>query len=67
MLALLDRFVPRWISFPAAALLVASTAFFNNMQSLIADQVLGYLLSGAVLCTVPPAARAAWRLGSRSA
>jgi hypothetical protein len=50
MLALLDRFVPRWCSFPFLTLLAVTPGFFSRTQSLLADPALAYMLAtGAVV------------------
>jgi hypothetical protein len=46
---LLDRYVQRWISVPALALLVTAPWFWWRMQSILPDQTLAYLLSLAAL------------------
>ncbi len=50
--ALLDRFVPRWLSFPLLALLAVSPGFWWRMQSLMADQTLAYLIAAAAVACV---------------
>ena len=50
--ALLDRFVPRWISVPSLALLVTAPWFWWRMQSILPDQTLAYLLSIAALACI---------------
>ena len=50
--ALVDRFVPRWLSFPLLALLAVSPGFFWRMQSMMADQTLAYLIAPAALACV---------------
>jgi hypothetical protein len=52
MPALVDRFVPPWLSFPLLALLAVSSGFFWRMQSLMADQTLAYLIATAALACV---------------
>lgn len=50
--ALLDRFVPRWLSFPLLALLAVSPGFWWRMQSMMADQTLAYLIAAAAVACV---------------
>jgi hypothetical protein len=52
VLAILDRFVPRWISFPSAALLLSTPWFWWRLHSLLPDQTLAYLLVTAALACV---------------
>jgi hypothetical protein len=47
--AMLDRFVPRWISLPSLALLVTAPWFWWRLQAILPDQILAYLLSLAAL------------------
>jgi hypothetical protein len=49
LLALLERRVPRWLSFPSIALLVVSPGFFNRLNSLLPDQTLAYFVALAAL------------------
>jgi hypothetical protein len=51
-LALLDRFVPRWISFPSLALLLVTPWFWWRLQSLMPDATLAYLLAAAAIVCV---------------
>lgn len=51
-LALLDRFVPRWLSFPSIALLVIAPGFFSRLHSLLPDQTLAYFVATAALASV---------------
>jgi hypothetical protein len=52
-LGLLDRFVPRWISFPTFALLFTTPWFWWRLQSLLPDQTLAYLIvTGALVCVI---------------
>jgi hypothetical protein len=50
--ALLDRFVPRWLSFPLLALLAVSPGFWWRMQSMMADQTVAYLIAAAAVAGV---------------
>jgi hypothetical protein len=53
VLALLDRFVPRWLAFPSIALLVVAPKFFTRLDSLLADQTLAYFVAiAAVACVL---------------
>jgi hypothetical protein len=53
VLALLDRFAPRWVTLPTLALLVATPWFWWRLQSALADQPLAYLVTvGAVACVL---------------
>ena len=47
--ALLDRFVPRWLSIPALALLGTAPWFWAKLESPMPDQTLAYLIAAAVL------------------
>jgi hypothetical protein len=49
VLVLLDRHVPRWISFPSLALLAASPGFWSRTQTLMADPALAYLAAAAAV------------------
>ena len=49
MLALLDRVVPRWVSFPFFALLAVSSGVLSRVPSLMADPALSYLVAAAAL------------------
>jgi hypothetical protein len=49
VLALLGRCVPRWVTFPALALLVVVPGFFNRLDSLLPDQTLAYFVALSVL------------------
>ena len=51
-LALLDRFVPRWLSFPSLALLIVTPWFWWRLQSLMPDATLAYLLAAAAIVCV---------------
>ena len=51
-LALLDRFVPRWLSFPSLALLLVTPWFWWRLQSLMPDATLAYLLAAAAIVCV---------------
>ena len=51
VLALVDRFVPRWVSFPSLALLSVTPGFWGRTQTLMADPALAYLVAtAAVAC-----------------
>ena len=50
--ALLDRFVPRWLTFPSLALLAVTPGFWWRMQSLMVDQTLAYLVAAAAVACV---------------
>jgi hypothetical protein len=50
--ALLDRFAPRWITFPSLALLVTAPWFWWRLTSLLPDQTLAYLLAAAGLTSL---------------
>lgn len=52
ILALLDRFVPRWISFPSLALLAVAPGFWWRTQTLMADPPLGYLVAAAAVAAL---------------
>jgi hypothetical protein len=52
VLALLDRFVPRWVSVPSLALLVTTPWFWWRLQSPLPDQTLAYLVAAAALACV---------------
>ena len=65
--ALLDRYVPRWISLPSLALLVTAPWFWWRMQSILPDQTLAYLLSLAAARLHALAARTPRPPGSRLA
>ena len=47
--AMLDRFVPRWITFSSLALLVTAPWFWWRLTSLLPDQTLAYMLAAAGL------------------
>ena len=47
--ALLDRFVPRWLSIPALALLGTAPWFWAKLESPMPDQTLAYLIAAAML------------------
>jgi Na+-transporting methylmalonyl-CoA/oxaloacetate decarboxylase gamma subunit len=51
-LALLDRFVARWLSFPSIALLTIAPGFFSRLHSLLPDQTLAYFVATAALACV---------------
>ncbi len=50
--AVLDRFAPRWITFPSLALLVTAPWFWWRLTSLLPDQTLAYMLAAAGLASV---------------
>ena len=50
--ALLDRFVPRWLSVPALALLGTAPWFWGRLESPMPDQTLAYLIALAALACV---------------
>ena len=50
--ALLDRFAPRWITFPSLALLVTAPWFWWRLTSLLPDQTLAYMLAAAGLTSL---------------
>ena len=52
MLALVDRFVPRWVSFPFFALLAATPGFIVRLQSLFADPALAYMVASAAVASL---------------
>ena len=52
VLALLDRCVPRWLSFPSIALLMVAPEFFARLDSLLPDQTLAYFVASAALACV---------------
>ena len=47
--ALLDRFVPRWLSIPGLALLGTAPWFWAKLESPMPDQTLAYLIAAAML------------------
>ncbi len=47
--ALLDRFVPRWLTFPLLALLAVAPGFWWRLQSELADQTLACLIATAAV------------------
>jgi hypothetical protein len=49
VLAILDRFTPRWISLPTLAALTSVPWFWWRLHSLLPDQTLAYLLVAAAL------------------
>jgi hypothetical protein len=51
-LALLDRFVPRWLSVPMLALLGTAPWFWGRLESPMPDQTLAYLIALAALACV---------------
>ena len=51
-LALLDRFVPRWLSVPTLALLGTAPWFWGKLESPMPDQTLAYLIALAALACV---------------
>ena len=59
--ALLDRFVPRWLSIPALALLGTAPWFWAKLESPMPDQTLAYLIAVAMLTS------AIWLCEPRSA
>ena len=52
VLALLDRFVPRWLSVPTLALLGTAPWFWGKLESPMPDQTLAYLIALAALACV---------------
>ncbi len=52
VLALLDRHVPRWLSFPCLALLVVTPGFVAGTHTLLADPSLGYMVAAASVSCV---------------
>jgi hypothetical protein len=52
VLALIDRFTPRWLSLPALALLVTTPWYWWRLHSLLPDQTVAYLLVAAALTCV---------------
>jgi hypothetical protein len=50
--ALIDRYVPRWLSLPSLALLLATPWFWWRLHSLLPDQTLAYLLVVAAIASV---------------
>ena len=52
VLALLDRFVPRWLSVPMLALLGTAPWFWGKLESPMPDQTLAYLIALAALACV---------------
>ncbi len=59
--ALLDRYVPRWLSIPGLALLGTAPWFWAKLESPMPDQTLAYLVAAAML------ASAIWLCEPRSA
>ncbi|HEX4518462.1 MAG TPA: hypothetical protein VH063_02665 [Gaiellaceae bacterium] len=49
---ILDRFAPRWITFPSLALLVTAPWFWWRLTSLLPDQTLAYLVAAAGLTSL---------------
>jgi hypothetical protein len=52
VIALVDRFAPRWISLPSLALLATTPWFWARLQAPLTDQMLAYLIAAAVLAAV---------------
>jgi hypothetical protein len=52
VLAMVDRFVPRWLSFPTLALLAVSPGFWWRTQTLMADPALGYMVAAAAAASL---------------
>ena len=52
VLALLDRFAPRWVSLPALALLATTPWFWWRLEAPLGDQPLAYLVAVAALACV---------------
>ncbi len=52
VLALLDRFVPRWLLFPLVALLAVAPNFWSRMQGLLVDQTVAYFIAAAAVACV---------------
>jgi hypothetical protein len=51
LLALLDRYVPAWLAFPAVAFVASAPWFWDRLQSTLPDQALSYLIAAAaVVC-----------------
>lgn len=61
LLALLDRYVPAWLAFPAIAFVAGAPWFWDRLQSTLPDQTLSYLVAAAaVVCFI-------WLLDPRGA
>ena len=52
VVALLDRFAPRWITLPTLAVLVTTSWFWWRLGSPLADQPVAYLVATGVLCAL---------------
>ena len=52
VLALVDRFAPRWISLPSLALLATTPWFWARLQASLTDQMLAYLIAAAAIAGV---------------
>ena len=52
VVALVDRFAPRWISLPSLALLATTPWFWARLQTPLTDQMLAYLIAAAAIAGV---------------
>ena len=52
LLALIDRFVPRWLSLPSLAVLAAAPWYWQQMLSVMPDQAIAYLTAAAAVTGV---------------
>ncbi len=52
VIALLDRYTPRWLTLPAMALLASTPWFWWRLESLLPDQTVAYLIAAAAIACV---------------
>jgi hypothetical protein len=52
VLALVDRFAPRWLSLPSLALLASTPWFWARLQTPLTDQMLAYVIAAAAIAGV---------------
>ena len=69
MIALLDRYVPRWLTLPAVALLATTPWFWWRLESPYPTRRVAYLITAAaVVCVIwlyePRTRFSAWRSSS---